>query len=162
MRCRRERALGHRRQLCGLMLAACVLFIIAGGGGQQLHYHKGVWRWGKACHFDLSAKVTGYPVSFRAIARWTGCEHTDMYIYWESRRVGAWVAATGVHHESNEYNGRSSPNFFSRHARNRSHLCCARSLLSHAFSHFCLDVRRLLQAMDNLYALQTHLSSFEI
>ena len=76
------------------------LSIIAGGGGSfiiaQDIAQEGVWRWGKAYHFNLSAKVTDYPVSFRAIARWTGCEHTDMYIYWESRRVGAWVAATGV------------------------------------------------------------------
>lgn len=37
-----------------------------------------------------------------------------MYIYWDSRRLGARVTVTEGHHNDNEYNGLSSPIFFLR------------------------------------------------
>lgn len=50
-----------------------------------------------------------------------------MYIYWDSRRLGARVTVTEGHHNDNEYNGLSSPIVLFTHAWSYPSPCCARS-----------------------------------
>lgn len=89
-----------------------------------------------------------------------------MYIYWDSRRVGVWVAATGGHHNDNEYKGPSSPTFLFTQSWSQPSLCCAGSpchVRCHCSQPFCIWPSGIYyrQTVDDLCGLQRLLPLFE-